>query len=1000
MSSQPYSTRAERVSRRPVPFGAIPNQGPAQNKSHVPSHLTLRGSAVSVDSQGSDRIGAERSARAPSGENEGAYPEGTIWDGGREARPGTVIPNAGREMPASNVKFIGRAELQSPNAKDYSESPDMEARIEARIKSNRAKLDEINARIARNVAAFEEQGRQIFKRYLLSPGTSNYGYGQSLGVDMDSLEMKPFRIRTSTALGSPESQFERGPEARQSIFDGEEPSGSEVKYLRFDTTYSKPTSNVPSAKPRDQSHPRQAPTTAAPAATRWWQSIRHTVTGLTNAVMTPGQNERMTARVASVAPAPLQVTESIGTRGSEESFAVEDEQRFNSKSDYYQTPGYEPKAKRQTLRGEELPSHVGQSLRTEHIVKDKGRTDGRSGPTLSSADVALPKASMSGPPRADRLWPASEQPDRNPVGTKQPAAKTVPKHREVADMRGRLKSYLPEQRMSARDVEDLVKAYLDAEKKSKDYSATAQRASSRVPDDSTLRGNLVIQDGDPNDPNDDDSSSSSADLSSKSTISEGDSSSEEEMHKRKQKRRLKKEKKERKAGLKALKFYKPSTYNGEPIYDNYEAWMDELIDWKDTHGLSDFGAVTAISLLVTGDAKDWYKLNVRGCERNWTLKKLSMELFDDVFPSNYASVLRRTFEDSAQRKFSLKQWHAYLTKLARRVPYLTEHEIRRQFWDGAKPYLQKEWAKAGLDPEDASSTIERLLESGLRFERARNFSTLEVKRRERPYEDETPGQSGSSDSSDNEVYASFLEVNDGTSSQGESEDSTSTLEENGETPIQSESENSEDYEDYASTLEENDEPSSSEDVHSPEGTRSSAGGRTNSRAALTEEKMSRLLEERRCFECEEEGHMARNCPLRRQASPSRRDNHILYSGLVSMGRVPRPRTGPPSVHLHMMQPLSDGGTSRCSTRARTDFARVKRPSSGRGRRRKPVTDAVLYPEVASTKKAARVACIQPSREKGRSPCPSIRLDRRSRKQASSTGRTPKKRQDYFKTSRN
>ncbi|KIM21390.1 hypothetical protein M408DRAFT_29588 [Serendipita vermifera MAFF 305830] len=149
--------------------------------------------------------------------------------------------------------------------------------------------------------------------------------------------------------------------------------------------------------------------------------------------------------------------------------------------------------------------------------------------------------------------------------------------------------------MSARDVEDLVKAYLDAEKKSKDYSVTAQRASSRVPDDSTLRGNLVIQDGDPNDPNDDNSSSSSADLSSKSTISEGDSSSEEEMHKckrakRKQKRRLKKEKKERKAGLKALKFYKPSMYNREPIYDNYEAWMDELIDWKDTHGLSEFGA--------------------------------------------------------------------------------------------------------------------------------------------------------------------------------------------------------------------------------------------------------------------------------------------------------------------------------------------------------------------------------------------------------------------------
>lgn len=71
-----------------------------------------------------------------------------------------------------------------------------------------------------------------------------------------------------------------------------------------------------------------------------------------------------------------------------------------------------------------------------------------------------------------------------------------------------------------------------------------------------------------------------------------------------------------------------------------------------------------------------------------------MELFDDVFPSNYASILRRTFEDSAQRNNS----------------------------------LQNEWAKAGLDPEDAKSTVERLLESGLRFERARDFSASETKR--------------------------------------------------------------------------------------------------------------------------------------------------------------------------------------------------------------------------------------------------------------------------------
>lgn len=70
---------------------------------------------------------------------------------------------------------------------------------------------------------------------------------------------------------------------------------------------------------------------------------------------------------------------------------------------------------------------------------------------------------------------------------------------------------------------------LEADKGSKEYSATAQRASSMIPDDSTLRGSSAGPDGDPSDSSSEDSSSSSDDSSSlsssESTMSDGDSSS-------------------------------------------------------------------------------------------------------------------------------------------------------------------------------------------------------------------------------------------------------------------------------------------------------------------------------------------------------------------------------------------------------------------------------------------------------------------------------------------
>jgi len=84
-----------------------------------------------------------------------------------------------------------------------------------------------------------------------------------------------------------------------------------------------------------------------------------------------------------------------------------------------------------------------------------------------------------------------------------------------------------------------------------------------------------------------------------------------------------------------VSIYYNTSYSGAAIYDTFEAWINEVNDWRTINGPSELATVTAVGLLVTLDARDWYKLNVRGKERDWTLKRISLEPFDEVLPPNY-----------------------------------------------------------------------------------------------------------------------------------------------------------------------------------------------------------------------------------------------------------------------------------------------------------------------------------------------------------------------------
>lgn len=53
-----------------------------------------------------------------------------------------------------------------------------------------------------------------------------------------------------------------------------------------------------------------------------------------------------------------------------------------------------------------------------------------------------------------------------------------------------------------------------------------------------------------------------------------------------------------------------------------------------------YSTMVAMSMVLTGDAKDWYILNVRGHEKEWRLEDVSVEMYQGLFPDEQASFLR------------------------------------------------------------------------------------------------------------------------------------------------------------------------------------------------------------------------------------------------------------------------------------------------------------------------------------------------------------------------
>ena len=219
-------------------------------------------------------------------------------------------------------------------------------------------------------------------------------------------------------------------------------------------------------------------------------------------------------------------------------------------------------------------------------------------------------------------------------------------------------------------------------------------------------------------------------------------------------------------------------------------------------------------------------------------------------------------------------------KLAERVPHLTVHDLHRHFWNGSATYLQREWVRIGLDPEDANTTKAAMLESGMCFERAASWESAEAKRTS--HKNTHAPQVATADWRPTDYFHEDVSEKSSNSSredesQEESEDSDESRSEESSDSIQ--------------------EDESQEETESEEG--SDECDKRNKR--LTEAKKAQLRAEGRCFQCQMRGHIVRDCPERQKATPSRNTDQgetVIFGGALNLNKKPSKRSREPVMRLN------------------------------------------------------------------------------------------------------
>ncbi|KAG1768668.1 hypothetical protein EDD22DRAFT_843948 [Suillus occidentalis] len=161
----------------------------------------------------------------------------------------------------------------------------------------------------------------------------------------------------------------------------------------------------------------------------------------------------------------------------------------------------------------------------------------------------------------------------------------------------------------------------------------------------------------------------------------------------------------------------PFTYNGEANATTFKKWVREVRDWKDRAHLSTSQGLRMIGKYLGGQAYRFYERDILDLRKGYTLTEFFEQLFDYVFPPDFRMQQRQRFLECKQDpKNSVRDYLRRLRNIADTVGDIDEKEMVRQFWMNCQPYIKASLVDKGYEPNTVS--LEELEKKAIRTERA------------------------------------------------------------------------------------------------------------------------------------------------------------------------------------------------------------------------------------------------------------------------------------------
>jgi hypothetical protein len=158
----------------------------------------------------------------------------------------------------------------------------------------------------------------------------------------------------------------------------------------------------------------------------------------------------------------------------------------------------------------------------------------------------------------------------------------------------------------------------------------------------------------------------------------------------------------------------PDSYKGDKDYDKFEQFVFDFDNWCIDTRQRDEGVVRLVSRFLKEKATRWYMANIVLNQCAYTMSKLYQELFEYCFPPYFKEELHKKHNKKKQNGSPVQDYFSELALLRCRLKEITDAQHAQRAWDRADKYIKYEWVLKGMRPDE--STIEELKSAALDIE--------------------------------------------------------------------------------------------------------------------------------------------------------------------------------------------------------------------------------------------------------------------------------------------